>query len=406
MSEPVPRRADVRCGAPGSPLVPARQRRAHPRRARGGAACARRSSSRVDGRRPIPETARRIADEGHLVGHHSHYHARMPLLLGGGLPVRHRRRRARDHRPRPGATPRRGSGARSARVTTIRGCSRHLATAGYRNVHWHVELEDWEPWRTGEAIAADARRGRDGPRRRRRGAAAHVARRAPATRSRPMIEGLAEAGATFVRDRRARGAAVRRPALLAVDGGGSKIDAALLRRDGTGARRRPRRRGRLRADRRRRLPRPDRRGDPRRVRRRRALDRCRTPSPTSASSASPARTFRSTIGASAAGSHGSGWVGEHVLRNDTFAVLRAGTDRTWGVGIVCGFGTNCCGVAPDGRVFRLPAIGPVSGDWGGAGDLGRAALCGTPSGPATGAGAAPGCNAASPRTSACEPPDR
>ena len=30
-----------------------------------------------------------------------------------------------------------------------------LETAGYRNVHWHVELEDWEPWRTGPAIAAD-----------------------------------------------------------------------------------------------------------------------------------------------------------------------------------------------------------------------------------------------------------
>jgi len=32
-----------------------------------------------------PETAGRISAEGHLVGHHSHYHARMPLLLGGGF---------------------------------------------------------------------------------------------------------------------------------------------------------------------------------------------------------------------------------------------------------------------------------------------------------------------------------
>ena len=32
-----------------------------------------------------PATARRIADEGHLVGHHSHYHARMPLLLEAGF---------------------------------------------------------------------------------------------------------------------------------------------------------------------------------------------------------------------------------------------------------------------------------------------------------------------------------
>ena len=59
-----------------------------------------------------------------------------------------------------------------------------------------------------------------------------------------------------------------------------------------------------------------------------------------------------------------------MLRNDTFAVLRAGTDRPWGVGVVCGYGTNCSGVAPDGRVTRFPAIGPISGDWGGGGELG------------------------------------
>jgi N-acetylglucosamine kinase-like BadF-type ATPase len=66
--------------------------------------------------------------------------------------------------------------------------------------------------------------------------------------------------------------------------------------------------------------------------------------------------------------------GERLVRNDTFAVLRAGTDRTWGVGIVCGFGTNCSAVSPDGRTYRLPAVGLISGDWGGATDLGGAAL--------------------------------
>jgi N-acetylglucosamine kinase-like BadF-type ATPase len=68
------------------------------------------------------------------------------------------------------------------------------------------------------------------------------------------------------------------------------------------------------------------------------------------------------------------WTRETVLRNDTFAVLRAGTERAWGVGIVCGFGTNCSGRSPDGREYRLPAIGELSGDWGGGGDIGRAAL--------------------------------
>jgi N-acetylglucosamine kinase-like BadF-type ATPase len=69
-----------------------------------------------------------------------------------------------------------------------------------------------------------------------------------------------------------------------------------------------------------------------------------------------------------------GWTSETMLRNDTFAVLRAGTDRTWGVGVVCGFGTNCAAVAPDGRTYRLPALGWIAGDWGGGSDIGEAAM--------------------------------
>jgi N-acetylglucosamine kinase-like BadF-type ATPase len=51
-----------------------------------------------------------------------------------------------------------------------------------------------------------------------------------------------------------------------------------------------------------------------------------------------------------------------VVRNDTFAVLRAGTDRSWGVAVVCGSGINCTGIAPDGRTVRFPALGLISGD--------------------------------------------
>jgi N-acetylglucosamine kinase-like BadF-type ATPase len=69
----------------------------------------------------------------------------------------------------------------------------------------------------------------------------------------------------------------------------------------------------------------------------------------------------------------NGWVEDPILRNDTFAVLRAGTDRTWGVAVVCGFGTNCSGVSPDGKIARFPAIGPISGDWGGANEIGSQA---------------------------------
>jgi N-acetylglucosamine kinase-like BadF-type ATPase len=72
-----------------------------------------------------------------------------------------------------------------------------------------------------------------------------------------------------------------------------------------------------------------------------------------------------------------GWSRTSSVANDTFAVLRAGLDdagRHWGIGVVCGAGTNCVGVAPDGRTTRFPALGRVSGDWGGGGDLGPEAL--------------------------------
>jgi N-acetylglucosamine kinase-like BadF-type ATPase len=60
--------------------------------------------------------------------------------------------------------------------------------------------------------------------------------------------------------------------------------------------------------------------------------------------------------------------------NDTFAVLRAGTERGWGVAVVCGAGINCVGVAPDGRHARFPALGVTTGDWGGGYDVGLAAV--------------------------------
>lgn len=69
------------------------------------------------------------------------------------------------------------------------------------------------------------------------------------------------------------------------------------------------------------------------------------------------------------------WTSQNFIRNDTFAVLRAGTDREWGVAVVCGTGLNCAGVSPDGRIVRFPSLGAESGDHGdGGGWLGRAAL--------------------------------
>jgi N-acetylglucosamine kinase-like BadF-type ATPase len=69
-----------------------------------------------------------------------------------------------------------------------------------------------------------------------------------------------------------------------------------------------------------------------------------------------------------------GWAGQALLHNDVFAVLRAGSGRTWGIGVVVGAGMNCVGVAPDGREVRFPAVGDLSGDWGGGRDVGVAAV--------------------------------
>ena len=52
-----------------------------------------------------------------------------------------------------------------------------------------------------------------------------------------------------------------------------------------------------------------------------------------------------------------------ILRNDTFAVSRAGTTSSWGIGVVCGTGVNCAAVGPDGRTVRFPALAELSGDF-------------------------------------------
>ena len=68
------------------------------------------------------------------------------------------------------------------------------------------------------------------------------------------------------------------------------------------------------------------------------------------------------------------WAARTAVSNDTFAILRAGTDRGWGVAVVCGAGINCVGVAPDGRHVRFPSLGTITGDWGGGHDVGLAAV--------------------------------
>ncbi|WP_370412848.1 N-acetylglucosamine kinase [Streptomyces fradiae] len=75
-----------------------------------------------------------------------------------------------------------------------------------------------------------------------------------------------------------------------------------------------------------------------------------------------------------AGLEARGWGGAVHVWNDTFAILRAGVDEPRGVAVVCGAGINCVGMLPDGRTARFPAIGKISGDWGGGGGLADEAL--------------------------------
>jgi len=107
-----------------------------------------------------------------------------------------------------------------------------------------------------------------------------------------------------------------------------------------------------------------------------------------------------------------GWSDTTEVVNDTFAVLRAGLDAAapagsfpaapagpspaapagpspaagpapvaggvaephWGVAVTCGAGINCVGVAPDGRKTGFLALGETTGDWGGGHGLGKEAL--------------------------------
>lgn len=96
-----------------------------------------------------------------------------------------------------------------------------------------------------------------------------------------------------------------------------------------------------------------------------------------------------------------GWAAATEVRNDTFAILRAGLAETGsgtgaesgsgigsgagtaarsggrgprGVAVVCGAGINCVGMLPDGSTARFPALGQISGDWGGGGGLAGEAL--------------------------------
>ncbi|MDR2929556.1 MAG: ATPase [Propionibacteriaceae bacterium] len=69
------------------------------------------------------------------------------------------------------------------------------------------------------------------------------------------------------------------------------------------------------------------------------------------------------------------WAGGRLLiDNDTFALMRLGSTSVPAVAVVCGTGMNCVGAGSDGRLVRFAAVGEVSGDWGGGASLGLTAI--------------------------------
>jgi N-acetylglucosamine kinase-like BadF-type ATPase len=174
-----------------------------------------------------------------------------------------------------------------------------------------------------------------------------------------------------------RGPAATLPAVLAIDAGNSKTDAALVAADGTllASARGP--------------------GVPSMLTREQSIDVLGSVATLAAAGAglptAPAgRPVAAHLSACVAnadlpeeeqelgdGLRAQGWARSTQVANDTFAVLRAGLDGPaphWGVAVTCGAGINCVGVSPDGRATRFLSLGQTSGDWGGGYGLGLEAI--------------------------------
>jgi N-acetylglucosamine kinase-like BadF-type ATPase len=63
-----------------------------------------------------------------------------------------------------------------------------------------------------------------------------------------------------------------------------------------------------------------------------------------------------------------------LVVNDTIGALWAGSSAGWGIALICGEGINGAAVAPDGRQVRFDGVGDISGDWGGGHSVGMAGL--------------------------------
>lgn len=144
-----------------------------------------------------PATARAIAAGGHLVGHHSHYHARLPLLTDAGI-TEDIRDGAAAVLDATGADPAPwfrcpfGAGVDDPRVLAA------IAAAGYRHVGWHVAVDDWDPDHSSAFVTDGVLRGVDT-----HGDGAvillHTWPSATLGAIEPILDGLAAAGAELCR---------------------------------------------------------------------------------------------------------------------------------------------------------------------------------------------------------------
>jgi len=99
-----------------------------------------------------PRLARRLHDDGHLLGNHTYHHVPLTLMTDDG--IRHTVGRAEEVIvPRAGVETLRpwfrcpyGDGEDDERVLAA------LAGLGYRNVPWDVDPKDWRPDRTVEEV--------------------------------------------------------------------------------------------------------------------------------------------------------------------------------------------------------------------------------------------------------------
>ena len=98
-----------------------------------------------------PGTARAVAAAGHVVGNHSHYHARMSLLSDDGLrtdvaAAETAIRAVTGADPQPWFRCPFGDGAHDPRVLGV------LEELGYRDINWDVDAADWNEERSAQQV--------------------------------------------------------------------------------------------------------------------------------------------------------------------------------------------------------------------------------------------------------------